>query len=94
MSDDSRALSYARKHKRQQLTPERMDNARKRLSGFDVEEYDDHFIILMERGTITFWPYTGWFHGQEPFGKTKGRGIKNLLKALKEIGYERPKTDK
>lgn len=41
--------------------------------------------ITISKGQVEFWPYTGWFCGRKPIGKVKGRGINNLIKALKDV---------
>jgi len=94
MGETFRVFKEMKRKEKEGIEPGRISHAYKQLqpmidgvliSGLAV--YSDTIVLTMEnpQGTITLWPYTGWYQGQKPYGKTKGRGIKNLIKQLK--GY-------
>ncbi len=72
---------------RNKKEPERIEFAIKQISrvwtNFSVVE--DRMILRLPLGTITFYPFTGWFCGQKPYGKIKGRGINNLVAKIRVL---------
>lgn len=72
---------------RAEKEPHRIQYACKKLSDLGLKFQSDgcEIKIFLPNGTITLWPYTGWFCGQKPYGKIKGRGIKNLINELRKI---------
>lgn len=72
---------------REKVEPKRFYFANRLLdeNGFIWKEENDCIKFLLKHGTVTFWPYTGWFQGQKPYGKIKGRGVLNLIKELKNV---------
>ena len=51
------------------------------LSGLGTEKIE----IYLKEAKIDFWVYTGWFCGRKPLGYIKGRGLNNLLTAIKGL---------
>jgi len=87
MSDMGETFQALREHnleRRNKIEPERMKYAAKEISKAWTHYHlnGDRIVIRLPSGTITFWPYTGWFQGQKPYGKIKGRGINNLIKEI------------
>jgi len=56
----------------------------KNIIAFETSD-DCDLNINLNGGIIKFWAQTGWFCGKKPYGKIKGRGIKNLIKQVKEL---------
>lgn len=48
---------------------------------FEVRNYGNHLIIRTDGVIYDFWPSTGKFIARK--GKTKGRGVFNLIKKIK-----------
>lgn len=68
----------------ERLQPQRIAYAREQIEalGYEVRKVDHTSIAFLFRGnTITVWPYSGWFSGR---GVRQGRGLKKLLKQIKE----------
>jgi len=63
--------------------PQRFEYAMKSLSDYNYKKEYDKIIVFLNKGTVTFYPFTGWFQGQKPYGNIKGRGIDKLIKQLK-----------
>ena len=57
------------------------------VAKYQYHRHADRIIIYLGQGTITFYPFTGWFQGQKPYGHIKGRGIKNLISALAKVRF-------
>lgn len=86
MGDTFRAMKEHNQQEREKKSIPRLEYAMKNLSEYNYKtEGCDKIIIFLDKGTITFYPYTGWFQGQKPFGKVRGRGIQNLLIELERI---------
>lgn len=83
MGEAFKAYNEHKKDLRQRREPDRIDYAAKKLSAYALDIQSDRIVINLAQGTITFFPYTGWFCGQRPYGLIKGRGINNLLNALR-----------
>jgi hypothetical protein len=80
MRDTFEAMRDTAIKKRQQTEPERMEYAENKLLelGWKVGSGPDDksFTVISPAGKrFNFWPFTGWFAG-----KTRGRGLKNLIK--------------
>lgn len=85
---------HARAERRQSLEPSRTEYAVQQLEklGFKEGQTVYQYIhvdgqamkIMTNKGTIDFWPFTGWFCGRKPIGNIKGRGIANLIKEIKK----------
>lgn len=87
MGDTGEAFKAFNEIKREERTkkePQRFEYAMNKLRwlGIPRENLGDRIIVHLPKGQITFWPYTGWFCGQKPYGKIKGRGIEKLLKMM------------
>jgi hypothetical protein len=91
MSDLSELYQTIKEHKkgvREKEEPNRFGYARDQLKGFVLKETSNAIVVTLPQGTVTFYPYTGWFQGQKPHGNVKGRGIRNLMKHLRSITNE------
>lgn len=79
LADDFRFMDEQRKKDRDAKEPGRVQYAIEQLekAGHKVVKIDDQSIKV--NGTVTLWPFTGWFSGK---GVGSGRGIHNLLKKL------------
>ena len=78
-------LDIERQHK---LEPKRMDYAQEQIEklGYKVTRISDNLLRFEFKGsTINFFPYSGWATGATI---KDGRGLKNLLKQLKENDME------
>jgi len=90
VGEDFKAFNEHKKEVRQQEEPNRMEYARRMLMGYSYTTNNkDRFVININigrpaYGTVTFFPYTGWFQGQKPYGSIKGRGVHKLIKNLTE----------
>ncbi len=84
MVDDFRALREHNKQIRGLKEEKRTRYALMRLKDYNVKRGMDTIVVKLPRGTVTFYPYTGWFCGQKPLGKIKGRGIDNLLNIVEQ----------
>lgn len=82
-----KALNELKQERIAKEQPKRIEYALSQLDriGMKYKVQEPEIIIKMPKGTITFWAYTGWFCGQKPYGKIKGRGIVNLIKELTNI---------
>jgi len=90
MGDMGEAFNAMKEHKREirnKKEPERLAYACERLMGYRYSPGGDCLHIHLPKGTVAFWPYTGWFQGRKPYGKIKGRGINKLMKELESIKY-------
>lgn len=78
-----RKMARLDKEREQILQPERIDFAKQKLTekGFEIHfEVKTELRFNYKGNEIKFYPYSGWFSGK---GINDGRGIKNLLKQLK-----------
>lgn len=83
-----------RQSKRANFEPNRTDYAVKQLEKLGLKTGQAVFLylhegaqamyILVPKGRIDFWPFTGWFCGRKPIGNIKGRGIANLIKEIQK----------
>ena len=85
--DDFKAFNEHKRKRRNGLEPARLNYALGEVMRYNknVRVNSENIIIPLPGGTITFWPFTGWYQGQKPYGKIKGRGVKNLLKQLDNL---------
>lgn len=90
MGDAFKAYKKVKTEERSIKEPQRMRYAANEISKVWTKYHinGDKIIIRLPLGTITFYPFTGWFCGQKPYGKIKGRGIKNLMKEI--VGIVQP----
>jgi hypothetical protein len=68
--------------------PNRFKYAWDKLSSLNLTlggKGEQEITIYLGKGNITLWVFTGWFCGNRPYGKIKGRGIENLLRQIKSI---------
>lgn len=89
VGDDFKAWDEHKKEQRAKIEPNRFTFALTRLKEIGIEPaelWHDHMVLKLPRGTITFWPFTGWFQGQKPYGHVRGRGIGTLVSKLKGVG--------
>lgn len=91
MGDTGDAFKAYNEFKKEEISkkhPKRVAYAKNRLDELGINYKTDgcSFLINLPKGTITFWAYTGWFCGQKPYGKIKGRGIDNLCKSILTVG--------
>ena len=90
MGDMGEAFEAFNEHKRKErerVEPRRIKYASNELARIGCEHRIrcDRIILNLPKGTMTFYPHSGWFQGQKPYGRINGRGIKNLLKELGRI---------
>ena len=67
------------------LEPQRMDYAQAQIEklGYKVDRVSDNQLRFEFKGsTINYYPYSGWASGATI---KDGRGIKNLLKQIKQL---------
>lgn len=85
--DDFKAFNEMKQYERARREPQRVKYAKYCLTGLcDFRQDGDVIVIEIGCGRIDFWPYTGWYCGRKPLlGKIKGRGIKNLVREVKEV---------
>ena len=87
MGDGFRFMKEVKAKERAEKEPIRFEYAVDKLmdAGYTVAKnpHDDKSFTV--NGYITFWPYTGWYSGK---GIGSGRGIHNLIKALKGLTHE------
>ena len=81
-----KAFNEMKAEQRAKKEPNRFKYACRKLDsiGYEYEINEPEIIVKMPNGKITFWPFTGWFCGQKPYGNIKGRGIENLISKLIE----------
>lgn len=82
-TDDFKALKEAKKEFKKQDTKGRMGQAIESIEalGYEVDHSDNEIWFFYKGGNVIFWPYTGWHSGETI---KDGRGIKNLIKQIKE----------
>lgn len=84
MSTDCDMLKELRKERRANKEGSRMDFAIKQLTGLGHKvtmETNNAISIIFKGERVMVYPYTGWFTGKTV---KDGRGIKNLLKQIKQ----------
>ena len=79
------AFNDFKKEERSKKEPYRFEFAICQLKKLDVSYvvHSDLINIGTKLGQVDFYPFTGWFCGRKPIGNIKGRGINNLIAALK-----------
>jgi len=88
MSEDYEDMVADKQEFRSHEEPRRIKYALEQLSkeNYNVKIMGNSRLdIILRQGTISMFPFTGWFAGRNPFGKIKGRGIKKLMKELEKI---------
>lgn len=85
MAEIYKEYNKAKKEERHRKEDQRFEYALKMLNKYFVTLNGDNLKVKLQHGTITFYPYTGWFCGQKPYGKIKGRGIHNFIKELEKL---------
>jgi hypothetical protein len=86
LGDDFKAFKEHKQAIRMKEEPVRFGYAIRQFEeiGIMFKIDGDKFVVPYLSGFLHFFPYTGWFCGLKPYGKIKGRGINNLIKALSE----------
>ena len=84
MGDDFKSLNEHNREIRAKKEPKRLAHACDRLKDYRYSPGGDCLHIHLPKGTVAFWPYTGWFQGRKPYGHIKGRGIDNLMRELEK----------
>lgn len=82
MGEDYKAFKEYQAERRAETEPRRIAYVSRLLKekGYNFEAKDgERIVIHLLQGTVTIWPYTGWFQGQKPYGKIKGRGVKTMF---------------
>ena len=82
-----KAYQEMKREERSKKEPERFEYASFHLEklGLRFQIIGDYFLIWIGNNTITFYPFTGWFQGQKPFGYINGRGINKLIRHLNTL---------
>jgi len=82
-----KTFNQMKAEERAKLEPQREKYAFSKLTEVcdNIEHKHGTIVIHLPKGTITLWPYSGWFQGQKPYGKIRGRGIANLVTAIKNL---------
>ena len=82
LAEDFRAMREHRSEERKKIEPSRMKFAQEqlKLNGIQYQILDKQTILVDDY--VKFYPFTGWYSGK---GIGSGRGIKNLIKRIKEV---------
>lgn len=76
-------MGTIRQERKNELEPSRLEFAKETFEkeGIKFVQLPQGKFEIEHKGeTVVFWPYTGWHSGKSI---TDGRGIKNLIKQLK-----------